>query len=102
MLLAGAGRADFDALLEAGTAEALAAGLGEAGLAELRRQHSLALRVRDQMVHQASRESELSALNQTAIDLNEIRDLDRTFARYEKLVKLPKGPNALTVSPGRR
>jgi GAF domain len=77
MLLAGAGRADFDALLEAGAAEALAAGLGEAGLAELRRQHSLALRVRDQMVHQASRESELSALNQTAIDLNEIRDLDR-------------------------
>jgi GAF domain-containing protein len=77
MLLAGAGRPDFDALLEAGAAEALAAGLGEAGLAELRRQHSLALRVRDQMVHQASRESELSALNQTAIDLNEIRDLDR-------------------------
>jgi signal transduction protein with GAF and PtsI domain len=77
MLLAGAGRADFDALLDAGTAEALAAGLGEAGLAELRRQHSLALRVRDQMAHQASRESELSALNQTAIDLNEIRDLDR-------------------------
>ncbi|WP_051871343.1 GAF domain-containing protein [Streptomyces sclerotialus] len=77
MLLASADRADFDALLEAGTAEALAAGLGEGELAKLRRQHSLALRVREQMAHQASRESELSALNQTAIDLNEIRDLDR-------------------------
>ena len=74
MLLAGATREDLDRVLAegiGGTPEQLAA---------LREEHALALRVHAQMERQRSREAELSALNETARDLSEIRDLDTTLA----------------------
>ncbi len=72
MLLAGASREDLDVVV----AEAEVSGAGSAQLEQLRREHSLALRIHEQMARQRSREAELSALNETARDLSEIRDLD--------------------------
>ncbi|WP_215812966.1 GAF domain-containing protein [Pimelobacter sp. 30-1] len=72
VLLAGGARGDLAAPLEA------AAGAGTGGdVDSLRRQHALALRIHDEMADHRRRQAELSALNETARDLNEIRDLDK-------------------------
>ncbi len=76
MLLAGASREDLDLVV----AEAEVAGSPPEVLADLREQHALAMRVREQMERQRSREAELSALNETARDLTAIRDLDTILA----------------------
>jgi GAF domain-containing protein len=72
MLLAGATREDLDLVV----AEAEVSGSKPDQLAALREQHALAMRIREQMERQRSREAELSALNETARDLTAIRDLD--------------------------
>ncbi len=72
MLLAGATREDLDVVV----AEAEVSGAGSEQLERLRAEHALALRIHEQMARQRSREAELSALNETARDLSEIRDLD--------------------------
>lgn len=71
LLVAGASPEELDEY-----AEARVDGLDEQAAAELREEHALALRVQEQMARQRSREAELSALNETARDLSEIRDLD--------------------------
>jgi transcriptional regulator with GAF, ATPase, and Fis domain len=76
MLLAGASREDLDLVV----AEAEVSGSTAEQLAGLREQHALALRMQEQMARQRSREAELSALNETARDLSEIRDLDAILA----------------------
>ncbi len=76
MLLAGASRDQLDLVV----AEAEIGGCTPDQLASLREQHELALRIHEQMARQRSREAELSALNETARDLSEIRDLDATLA----------------------
>lgn len=65
-------RSDFDALLARGTA-----GAAPAEVAALRHEHDLALRLRELIARQRSREAELSALYETAGDLTAIRDVDR-------------------------
>jgi len=65
-------RAAFDGLV----AEAEAAGVPAGEVAELRRQHEVALRLRELTARQRSREAELSALYETASDLTAIRDVD--------------------------
>ena len=72
MLLAGASREDLDLVV----AEAEVSGSSPEQLDVLREQHALALRIHEQMARQKAREAELSALNETARDLSEIRDLD--------------------------
>ncbi len=72
MLLAGASREDLDLVV----AEAEVSGSSPEQLDALREQHALALRIHEQMARQKAREAELSALNETARDLSEIRDLD--------------------------
>ncbi|MDO1481866.1 helix-turn-helix domain-containing protein [Rhodococcus ruber] len=69
LVLAGRGREEFDTLL----VNAIESNPSERDA--LRRHQELALRIREQIMFQRSREAELSALNETAIDLNEIRDL---------------------------
>ena len=72
MLLAGASREDLELVV----AEAEVSGSSPEQLDALREQHALALRIHEQMARQKAREAELSALNETARDLSEIRDLD--------------------------
>ena len=72
MLLGGATREDLDVVV----AEAEVRGAGAEQVERLRTEHALALRIHEQMARQRSREAELSALNETARDLSEIRDLD--------------------------
>ena len=76
MLLAGASRTDLDVVV----AEAEVSGTAPDQLETLRAEHALALRIHEQMARQRSREAELSALNETARDLSEIRDLDAILA----------------------
>lgn len=71
MLLADASAEDLDRLIDEAARDA---DPGER--AALREEHALALRIQEQMVRQRAREAELSALNETARDLSEIRDLD--------------------------
>lgn len=73
MLLAGGSRDDLAAPLQAAAADAGSAG----DVRSLRRQHALAVRIHDEMADHRRRQAELSALNDTARDLNEIRDLDK-------------------------
>jgi GAF domain-containing protein len=76
MLLAGASRQDLDLVV----AEAEVSGSSPEQLASLRERHALAMRIREQMERQRSREAELSALYETARDLTAIRDLDAILA----------------------
>jgi hypothetical protein len=69
-------RASFDEVVAA----AERAGATPAELAELRRQYDLALRLRELIARQRSREAELSALYDTASDLTAIRDVDAILA----------------------
>jgi len=55
-------------------------GLTEQELDRLRRQRTLALRLREQFARQKQREAELSALYETANDLTAIRDVDTILA----------------------
>ena len=75
-LLAGASRADLDAVLADAEAAATTPDEREA----VREEHALALRVQEQMTRQRGREAELSALYETARDLTAIRDLDTILA----------------------
>ena len=65
-------RADFDQVV----AQAEADGASASVLAALRREHDVALRLRELIARQRSREAELSALYETASDLTAIRDVD--------------------------
>ena len=65
-------RADFDQVV----AQAEADGASASVLAVLRREHDVALRLRELIARQRSREAELSALYETASDLTAIRDVD--------------------------
>ena len=65
-------RESFDEVV----AEAERAGASPGELEELRRQYDVALRLRDLIARQRSREAELSALYDTASDLTAIRDVD--------------------------
>jgi GAF domain-containing protein len=69
-------RASFDEVV----AEAERARASPAELAELRRQYDVALRLRELIARQRSREAELSALYDTAGDLTAIRDVDTILA----------------------
>ncbi len=76
MLLAGATREDLDLVV----AQAEAADSSPQEVAALRAQHALAVRIREQIDRQRSREAELTALYETARDLTAIRDLDTILA----------------------
>ena len=76
MLLAGATREDLDLVV----AQAEVAGSSADDVATLRAQHGLAVRIREQIDRQRSREAELTALFETARDLTAIRDLDTILA----------------------
>ncbi|MFC6285964.1 helix-turn-helix domain-containing protein [Nocardioides sp. GCM10027113] len=65
-------RAAYDDLLE----EARRAGAAGAELDRLRREHDVAIRLRDLIAGQRAREAELRALYDTASDLTAIRDVD--------------------------
>jgi len=69
-------RASFDEVVAAAERD----GAGPEALAELRRQYDVALRLRDLIARQRSREAELSALYDTASDLTAIRDVDAILA----------------------
>lgn len=69
-------RAAFDDLV----AQAEAAGRPAAEVTGLRHQHEVALRLRELIARQRSREAELSALYETASDLTAIRDVDAILA----------------------
>jgi hypothetical protein len=69
-------RAAFDEVVAA----AEHAGATPAELAELRRQYDVALRLRELIARQRSREAELSALYDTASDLTAIRDVNAILA----------------------
>lgn len=69
-------RSSFDAVLAA----ARARGATGAELDEFRREHDLALRLRELIARHRSREAELSALYDTASDLTAIRDVDAILA----------------------
>lgn len=56
------------------------AGLPEAGLAEVRRQYDVALRLRELIATRQAREAEMRALYETASDLTAIRDVDAILA----------------------
>ena len=76
LLYAGADEAAFDRIVD----EAVRGGVSGAGLVELRRQRDMAVRLREQMERQRSREAELTALYETANDLIAIRDVDAILA----------------------
>ena len=69
-------RSSFDEVV----AEAERAGATPAELAVLRREYDVALRLRELIARQRSREAELSALYDTASDLTAIRDVDAILA----------------------
>jgi GAF domain-containing protein len=69
-------RSSFDEVV----AEAERAGATPAQLAGLRREYDVALRLRELIARQRSREAELSALYDTASDLTAIRDVDAILA----------------------
>ena len=73
LLYAGAPESAFDAVVEASGAS------GEE-LEELRRRRDIAVRLREQMERQQSREAQLTALYETANDLIAIRDVDTILA----------------------
>lgn len=70
LLYADAPRADFDRLVSEAEAQ------DHTDLDALRREHELALRLREVLARHRSREAELSALYDTASDLTAIRDVD--------------------------
>ncbi len=72
LLYAGAPESALDRIVE----EAARAGASEAELDELRRQRDMAVRLREQIERQHSREAQLTALYETANDLIAIRDVD--------------------------
>ncbi len=76
LLYAEAPRPAFDDLVAAAEQE----GATPEHLAELTRQHELALRLRELIARQRAREAELSALYETANDLTAIRDVDTILA----------------------
>ncbi|MCB8957193.1 MAG: GAF domain-containing protein [Nocardioides sp.] len=67
---------EFDGVIT----RASAAGASEDRLAELRRQHAVAVRLRELIARQRVREAELTALYETARDLTAIRELDTILA----------------------
>lgn len=84
MLVAGPTREDLDRWLT----QAQAGDVSETQRGALVRYHALAVQLQGQMVHLASREAELAALNQTAIDLNEIRDVDEILTAIVNRARL--------------
>ncbi len=76
LLYGEAPREAYDAVLSAATA----AGTPAPELERLRRHHTVALRIREQIERQRQREAELSALYETANDLTAIRDVDTILA----------------------
>ncbi len=76
LLYADAPRADFDRLVSEAEDRAGAAGLTAERLEALRREHELALRLREVIARHRAREAELTALYDTASDLTAIRDVD--------------------------
>jgi len=76
LLYAEAPRASFDEVVAAAERD----GADPGRLAELRRQYDVALRLRELIAGQRSREAELRALYDTAGDLTAIRDVDAILA----------------------
>ena len=77
LLYSGAPQEAFDEVVAAAERDGAA---DRDELDELRRRHAVALRLRERMERQQSREAELSALYETAQDLTAIRDLDAILA----------------------
>lgn len=69
-------RESFDAL----RARHVAAAADEAAAERVRREYDVALRLRESIARQRSREAELSALYETASDLSAMRDVDAVLA----------------------
>ena len=76
LLYAGADESAFDEVV----ADAVRDGVSGQDLADLERQRDMAVRLREQMERQRSREAELTALYETANDLIAIRDVDAILA----------------------